>query len=298
LNLTTTWIGATALLTALHAGAAESVTTTTAPPETAASAAKTTKSATGRPLWELGVGAGGFYLPNYVGSDQSSVYFFPYPAFVYRGTLFKADREGARAVLFDSDVAQVNLSLAGSPPSRSKDNRARQGMPNLPGTFELGPTLNFTLAGSRQDRWRLDVRLPVRGTVSLERSPRFVGTTFSPNLNLDLGGVAGGWNVGLLTGPLFADRSYHGHFYDVSSAYATPERPAYRAAGGYSGWRALAATSRRFDDVWLGAFLRYDNLRGSAFADSPLVRRNSGVTVGFGVSWFFARSSELVPSAD
>jgi outer membrane protein len=171
-------------------------------------------------------------------------------------------------------------------------------MPDLKGTFEIGPNLNLTLASSRADRWKLDLRLPLRAAFSLERSPGFVGSTFSPNLNLDVAGVGGGWNLGLLTGPVFADRRYHRYYYGVEPAYATPDRPAYQAHGGYAGWQALAASSRRFGNAWVGAFLRYDSLRGAAFDDSPLLRRSSALTFGFGVSWILATSSELVTSPD
>ena len=125
-----------------------------------------------------------------------------------------------------------------------------------------------------------------------------MGATFSPHLNLDLAEVAGGWNVGLLIGPQFADRRYNRQYYGVDAAYATPQRAAYDARGGYAGWDAIAATSRRFGNMWVGAFVRYDNLRGAVFEDSPLVRRNSGVTAGFGVSWVLDTSSELVDSPE
>ena len=253
---------------------------------------------TPRPLWELGLGVAGLRLPDYRGSDQSHGYLLPLPYIVYRGTWLKADRDGARALLFDTQRVKVDVSAAASTPTRSRDNLARAGMPDLPGTFELGPNLNLTLAASAQNHWRLDLRLPLRAAMSLERSPKFVGTTFSPNLNLDVGSVGGGWNVGLLTGPLFADRRYHERFYGVDAAYATPNRPAYSARGGYAGWQALAATSRRFGNTWVGAFLRYDNLRGAAFEASPLVRRTSALTFGFGVSWILATSPELVASTD
>lgn len=251
-----------------------------------------------KPLWELGLGVAGLRLPDYRGSDQSRGYLVPLPYIVYRGTWLKADRDGARALLFDSQRVKVDVSVAASTPTRSRDNVAREGMPNLPAVGEIGPNLNFTLAGSVEHRWRLDVRLPLRAAVTLQRSPQFIGTTFSPHLNLDLGGVAGGWNLGMLTGPLFADRKYHEHFYGVDAGYATPDRPAYQAHGGYAGWQALAATSRRFSNMWVGAFVRYDSLRGAAFEDSPLVRRRSALTMGFGVSWILATSSELVPSSD
>jgi hypothetical protein len=201
-------------------------------------------------------------------------------------------------LLLDTQRVKVDVSVAASTPTRSSDNTAREGMPNLPAVGEIGPNLNYTIAGSVANRWRLDLRLPLRAAVTLQRSPEFIGTTFSPHLNLDLGGVAGGWNLGLLTGPLFADRKYHEHFYGVDAAYATSTRPAYQAHGGYAGWQALAATSRRFGNTWVGAFVRYDSLRGASFEDSPLVRSRSAVTAGFGVSWILKTSSELVTSSD
>jgi len=251
-----------------------------------------------KPLWELGLGVAGLRLPDYRGSDQSRGYLLPLPYIVYRGTWLKADRDGARALLLDTQRVKVDVSVAASTPTRSSDNTAREGMPNLPAVGEIGPNLNYTIAGSVANRWRLDLRLPLRAAVTLQRSPEFIGTTFSPHLNLDLAGVAGGWNLGLLTGPLFADRKYHEHFYGVDPAYATSTRPAYQAHGGYAGWQALAATSRRFGNTWVGAFVRYDSLRGASFEDSPLVRSHSAVTAGFGVSWILKTSSELVTSSD
>lgn len=251
-----------------------------------------------RPLWELGIGVAGLHLPDYLGARESSNYVLPLPYIVYRGSFLKADRDGARAVLFDSQRIKVDLSLAASTPTRSNRDAAREGMPNLSGTVEIGPNLNFTLASSRTDRWKLDLRLPVRGAVTLERSPKFIGTTFSPNLNLDMGGVGGGWNLGALAGPVFADRKFNRYFYGVDPAYATASRPAYEAHGGYGGWRAVTATSRRFGNMWVGAFVRYDNLHGAAFGESPLVQRTYALTYGIGVSWILKTSSEMVASGE
>jgi outer membrane scaffolding protein for murein synthesis (MipA/OmpV family) len=250
-----------------------------------------------KPLWELGVGVAGLSVPDYRGSDQRHGYLLPVPYFVYRGTFLKADRDGARALLFDTDRVKVDVSLAASTPSHSSDNTARQGMPDLPAVVEIGPNLNVTLAASRAEHWKLDLRVPVRGAVTVQRSPEFIGYTFSPNLNLDLAGVAG-WDLGLLTGPLFADRKYNAHFYGVDPVYATPDRPAYQAHGGYGGWQLLGAASRRFGNMWVGGFVRYDTLHGAAFDDSPLVRRQSAVSFGFGVSWILKTSSELVTSGE
>ena len=249
-----------------------------------------------RPLWELGLGVAGLRLPDYRGSDQYRAYALPLPYVVYRGKWLKADREGARALLVDVDRVKVDVSVAASVPTRSRDNAAREGMPDLPATGEIGPNVNITLL--RTSGTKLDLRLPLRGAITFQSSPRFIGATFSPNLALDLLEVAGGWNVGMLAGPLYGDRKYHEHFYGVDPIYATASRPAYRASGGYAGWQALAATSRRFGNTWVGAFLRYDSLAGAVFEDSPLVRSKHAVTAGVGISWVFARSSELVTTTD
>lgn len=251
-----------------------------------------------RPLWELGIGVGALHLPDYRGSDQSRTRWFPVPYAVYRGKWLRADREGARAVLLDAQAVEVDLSLAASPPTRSRNNRAREGMPDLRAAVEFGPNVNLTLMRSDDRSAKLDLRLPLRAAFTVQRSPESIGVTFTPNLNLDLTGIGGGWNLGMLTGPVFADARYNDRLYGVDPAFVTAQRSAYRAGGGYSGWQTLASVSRRFNGAWFGAFLRHDSLHGAVFADSPLLRRDNTVTFGFGISWVLGTSSELVATPD
>jgi outer membrane protein len=248
------------------------------------------------PLWELGLGVATLRVADYRGSDRIRTYALPLPYVVYRGTWLRADRDGARALLVDTERVKVDVSVAGSVPTRSRDNTARSGMPDLAPTVEIGPNVDLRLLQSDDGRMRLDLRLPVRAAIALQRSPEVIGTTFSPNLNLDFKRVAGAWNVGLLAGPLYGDRRYHAYYYGVENAQATASRPAYRPGGGYAGWQALAAASRRVGRLWVGGFARYDSLRGAVFESSPLVRRDHDITVGLGVSWVFATSGELVPA--
>jgi MipA family protein len=107
-----------------------------------------------------------------------------------------------------------------------------------------------------------------------------------------------GWNAGFLAGPLFADRRYHSYFYTVAPQYATASRPAYQATGGYAGAQALTALSKRFPHYWVGAYVRYDTLSGAAFADSPLVQRNSYWSAGIGIAWIIHTSSQMVEVPD
>ena len=287
-----------ALVLAALAGAAAATETPVEPAPPAAPAITAPIPQPERPLWELGLGASGLTLPDYRGSDQNHAYLLPFPYVVYRGAWLKSDRKGMRALLLDSQEVEIDLSFGASAPTRG-DTQARQGMPELPGSVEVGPNLNIVLAESARERWTLDLRLPLRAAISLEKSPHYVGATFSPNINLDIrAGVASNWNIGLLTGPLFANRRYHAQYYQVDPVYATAERRAYDAHGGYAGWQTLASTSRRLGSMWLAGFVRHESLHGSVYKDSPLVRRNSSLTVGFAVSWVFATSSQTVASDD
>ncbi len=243
-------------------------------------------SAPALPLWEVGMGAGLMHLPHYRGSDQSRAWLLPLPYVAYRGEIFKADRDGARAEFLKSDTWRFDISVAAGAPANSKDSRAREGMRDLAPTLEFGPSFVWTAA--RGPGWSLEARVPLRGGVTLERSPRFAGTVLSPNLNLDV--VVHGWDVGAYVGPVFGSRRQNGYTYDVSEADARPDRPIYRSRSGYAGSQFVFGTSRRFGDVWLGAFGKLDHLSGAVFDDSPIVRRQTTFAFGVGASWIFWKS--------
>lgn len=57
----------------------------------------------------------------------------------------------------------------------------------------------------------------------------------------------------------------------------------------------VRALSKRFPDFWVGGFVKWDNLRGATFEDSPLVKSTRTFTAGFAVSWIFAKSKNHVP---
>jgi outer membrane protein len=248
------------------------------------------------PLWEAGAGVAGLSLPNYRGSDVMQTYVLPIPYFIYRGEFLKADRNGVRTTIFGNDRVELNLSLNGTLPVRSKDDPARSGMADLRPTVELGPTLNVNLWKSDSRKMKLDFRAPVRTAITVESSPRQIGWLFSPNLNLDIKDPAGlsGWNLGMLAGPYFQNSKYNSYFYSVSAADATATRPAYAAPGGYSGSQFTMAVSKRFPGYWVGGFLRYDTLAGAVFKDSPLVKKNNTMSAGIALSWVFGESSTRV----
>lgn len=252
------------------------------------------------PLWEVGAGVGVLALPDYRGSDETATYVLPVPYFVYRGEYLKADRGSLRAELFDNDRIEANLSLNATVPVHSKNNQARRGMPDLKPTVELGGDVSLALWNSMDSRMKLHFRAPLRTAITIESSPKQIGWLFAPNLNLNIvdpGGFSG-WKMNMLAGPLFQSRKYNDHFYSVSSSQALPDRPAYDAKGGYSGAQLTMTLSKRYRRHWVGGFLRYDNLTGSVFDESPLVRDRNAVSAGVAVSWIFGKSSQLVERVD
>ena len=249
-----------------------------------------------KPLWELGLGAGTLIFNDYRGADTTHVYPVPVPYVVYRGKFLRSDHNGVRGKLFDQQRIELNLSINGTTPVRN--DSARHGMPDLRPTLEIGPSLDAHLWRSATERFRLDLRLPARAAYTIESSPHMVGVFVAPNLSLDVAQKPGaeGWKLGLLAGPLFANRRYDDYFYSVAPQYASPGRPAFAAAGGYAGTQFLTSLSRRYPDYWVGAYLRHDTLAGASFAASPLVRRDSYWSAGFGIAWIIRRSSVLVES--
>jgi outer membrane scaffolding protein for murein synthesis (MipA/OmpV family) len=253
-----------------------------------------------KPLWELGAGATALAFPDYRGSDQTRNYLLPIPYVIYRGSFFRADRDGVRGIFYDRDDVEIHASAGASFPVESKDNQARSGMPDLAPTVELGPAVDFVLWRSTDPGLKLTLRLPMRAGFTVERSPEYIGWLFSPRLSLDISNIGGlpDWTLGLLASPIYGDRRFHRHFYSVSPEYATPSRPAYDAKAGYGGTEFLVALWKRFPRFWVGGFVRYDTLSGAVFQDSPLVRTQGYFAAGLAVTWIFGESAQRVDTKD
>lgn len=251
------------------------------------------------PLWEIGLGVAGLYLPDYRGADRARGYALPFPVVFYRGERVRADRDGLRGRLFDSDRIELDLSLGGALPVRSERSDARRGMPALDPVLELGPSLVVRLARSADRRREVELRLPVRAAYAVDgRGLHGVGAVFAPQLHAFWRDPAWGWSVGASTGPMYASRAFLQYVYGVEPAYVTPDRPAYSARGGYAGAHFTLTADRRRGALRLFAFVRAETLSGAVYAASPLVGRSTHVLAGFGVGAVLAESSRRVPAAD
>ncbi|MHB8257401.1 MAG: MipA/OmpV family protein [Acidiferrobacterales bacterium] len=251
-----------------------------------------------RPLWEIGFGVAPLTVPDYRGSDEQRNYVLPLPYLVYRGDFVTVDRHGVAGHVLRNRRIRLSVSLNAGVPVKSSGNDARAGMPDLYPTLEAGPVLDVCLdpVCRREPTWSFS--LPARAVIATDlRHTRYIGWVFNPAINYDtqllLG--AGRWNFGAALGPVFATAQQNVYYYQVDPAYVTPTRPAYAARGGYGGMRMTIGVSRRFRSTWFGAFVRYDNLSGAVFENSPLVRVRNSFMAGFGIAWIFAHSAAMVP---
>lgn len=241
------------------------------------------------PRWELGIGVGGVYLPDYRGSDEQGGYLVPWPFAAYRGERITLDREGFQGRLFGSPHVKIVASLGVSTPVKSDKNVARADMPDLDFAFEAGPMLEVDLWRSPSHE-RIAFQLPLRGVIVTDFSSDFTGAGWllAPRLTWYAPYFFRHYDVEATVGPLFGSNEYHDYYYRVDPQYATAQRPAYDARAGYSGARFTLGGSRRFGKIWSGVYLRYDNLAGAVFGDSPLVRADNALTIGGGIAYIFA----------
>jgi outer membrane scaffolding protein for murein synthesis (MipA/OmpV family) len=250
-----------------------------------------------KPLLEIGVGVGLLQMPDYRGSDESRLYTLPYPYLVYRGDILKVDEQRVSGKIFKTDRILLDFSGYGAVPVKSSDNSARAGMPDLDPTFELGPALTIKLLESKEDKYKLDLSLPVRAFFSTDfSSVRHEGWVFSPRITFMKDDLIPktGLNVGISVGPMFADSGYHDYYYTVEHEYAKKSRPAYLAGGGYSGSTLTVGLSKEYKQFNFNAFFSADFLQGASFEDSPLVKRDISIMSGISVSWIFFKSAKTV----
>jgi outer membrane protein len=241
------------------------------------------------PLWEAGAGAAALSLPHYRGSSQSKSWILPLPYFTYRGDVFRADRKGVRAQLSHGQDLDLDLAASASPPVTSKETEARRGMRDIPATVEIGPRINWTIHQERRQGHDkgLHIRAPIRWVFCLSGGLRACGLTLEPALGLDI--KTGQQNLGLSTGPLWANQQRHDLLYSVDPADAQVGRPSFRASGGYSGWQTTISSSYRNDQFWIAGYTRYDQIAGS-ISSSPLITTKNNISFGFALGWTLLES--------
>jgi len=253
-----------------------------------------------KPLWELVIGGIGAYSPDYPAADQNSLHGLALPYVIYRGKIFRLGEDGiAKGVFIDNDYTEFNVSLAASFNTKSNDNNARQGMPDLDYLGEIGPQLKIKLGEFFSGKTEL--QLPVRAVYSSDFgrvdhrgylfNPRFYykrQNIFYSSINMDSS-----------IGSTFATKKLQEYFYGVEPRFATATRPAYEADGGYLGSKI---TLGLFYDItkrlqaYVGGQIGYYG--GAANEDSPLFRKKVDSSVLVGFTWSIFQSATRVTTSE
>ena len=245
-------------------------------------------------LWEAGLGLVGVSVPDYGGSDQRQQRVLPFPYFVYRGKRVQADRDGIH--FFGTRRVEFDFSFDAAPPVSSTDNAARDDMPDLLPSVEVGPSVNLVLLTDEGKTRALKLRLAGRASVASNVARwEWLGFTAAPELSFQA--VELTWTLKASVGPLFSTDGVNDYAYEVPDSLATMDRAAYDARAGFGGVRAIVRGGWRTGPVWLGVFARYDNLSGASYEDSPLIRSAHAFAFGTAVAWVFARSKRRVAAS-
>lgn len=258
-----------------------------------------------KPLWELGFGAGALYGPDYPSSSERHTRGLALPYIAYRGDVLRiGDGQSARAVAFENDRVELDLSFAAAFDADSDDNVLRRGMPDLDYMFQLGPQLKLDLMERRfadESLGLLSFHLQARGVFSSDLdSIDHHGYVVEPMLRYrHYGWLSPKMDATLSLKPVWATRELHEYFFEVPARFATVQRPLYEARSGYFGTGLNFYASYRFSDK-LNAFfgVQTTSHHGSANRDSPLYEKDFNVSFGAGFVLLMFASNRMVQVDD
>lgn len=226
-------------------------------------------------LWEMNIAAFGRHGSSYPASADTQTDFIPLPFPVYRGTFLRVGDDTdapIRGRVFRAERVKLDIDFDLNFGSDSDDIPARNGMPDLDLMLEVGPELELQYV---EDGWLgVDgfVALQTRATFSFDGfDPSWEGVVYSPELRFTRAFGTSRKQLKLRLTPTFASGGYMDYFYEVAPAFATEERPAYAASGGYLGTELALSlrwpVARRLE-LWGG--VRQGFYSGARNADSPL----------------------------
>ena len=184
----------------------------------------------------------------------------------------------------------MEISLGGAVKVDSDKNEARQGMSDLDFIIEAGPAVHYYFQGNRKQENALYFELPLRGAISTDfTAGEYRGYTFNPRVVWRRGYQMGPYEVRpqLTVGIRTASSHYHDYTYGVKGQDVTEQRQQYKAQSGYGGFQLGYSTAVLWSDWLVAGFMRYVNISGAAYDDSPLVKKENSVLLGVASAYLF-----------
>ncbi len=242
-------------------------------------------------FWELGIGGIAVDIPYYPGAAENDTIALPFPFLRIQTEYFEVD-EGVRGFFYETPELRLNISGDLGIPVNSQDSKARAGMPDLNTVVQIGPSLEYIFAGGRRQPSEFRLELPLRTAIAsdLEHTEN-IGWVLEPRITYEtLRPYKSGFAYQISSGVRYATKDFHQYYYDVPAAFATADRPAFESKSGYSGFFTDLVGNWRYKDVIYFAFVRYQNLSGTEYEDSPLIEQDDYVSIGVGIAWVIAGS--------
>lgn len=244
-----------------------------------------------QPLWEIGIGAVAASQPAYPGAASNTSRAIALPFFIYRGEVVRAEQGNVGLRAIKTPRYELDIGFSASLGSSANDVPERIGMADIGTLVEFGPRLKINLGDISQGRSGVRLDLPVRGVFDLSNRFANRGISFEPQLSFDVP-LPGGWRGGVGLSAIFGTQKLNETFYTVTAAEALANRPAYNAEAGLLSTRASFGASKKLTpDLRVLGFVRLDSTAGSANSSSSLITRNTGASIGVGLAYTFARSS-------
>jgi outer membrane protein len=248
-----------------------------------------------KPLWEWNLAAFGRYGPAYPASEEQQFNLIPLPFPVYRGKIFRLGEDTESPIksrLFRRDRIKLDFAFDLNFSSDSDDIDARTGMPDLDFVLEVGPELElqFNRKPVLGGAWFFTPQLKIATSFD-GLNPGYEGLIFSPEFQYRVKLADDRSKIKLKISPSFATEDYMDYYYQVDPTYATAQRQAFDADGGYLGtdlsvsWRhSLTATF----DIVVGT--RFGFHQGATNDDSPLFTDDTTTSVYGAFLWKFWES--------
>lgn len=239
---------------------------------------------------EVGVGATLAHVPHYIGSDESNDFLLPFPYIRYRSEKLNIDRNLIQGNLWKHGNWSLEISLGGSIKVDSDENQARKGMDDLDFIIEAGPALHYYFLGDRTKDNALFLDLPIRLATSTDFTAfRDQGFTSIPRVVWRRGYMLAGYEVRpqISAGVRLGSERYHDYIYGVPQDVVTADRAAYEGSDGYGGFQLAYSTAVLWGPYMTALGLRYVNIRGASYEDSPLVTTKTSVLAGFAFAYLF-----------
>ena len=249
------------------------------------------------PLYEVGAGVGYANLPYYEGAKERRSVTLPFPTFLYRGDIIRADEDGGLRSRFKfSDSLELNAAFGFSLPVDSEIIEVRKGMDDLDTLFELGPGLIYHGLKITEDRpFSLSVNLAARYAMTTDLNfTKGQGWVLNPivysriKMNKEYSGF-------LSVSQKWAEKSYQQYYYDVEEKDQTNSREEYQAEGGvlstrYAGFLAYQPNFKT--SIAMGViYFNYDN---AANRESPLHVKDDNFSFILGFTYWFYQSEQTV----